>query len=149
MKLLLTRTEKNKRNTIGILSIDGIFFCNTLEDTDRGLKQTDSIEHIEDVKVFGETAIPTGTYKVDMNTVSPKFKDKEWAKPYEGKLPRLVDVPGFEGVLLHVGNSEQDSLGCVLVGEKSGDKLINSTKTFKQLMNVLTKTKEDITITII
>lgn len=149
MKLLLTRTEKNKHNTIGILSIDGIFFCNTLEDTDRGLKQTDSIEHIEDVKVFGETAIPTGTYKVDMNTVSPKFKDKEWAKPYEGKLPRLVDVPGFEGVLTHIGNSEQDSLGCVLVGEKSGDKLINSTKTFKQLMNVLTKTKEDITITII
>lgn len=149
MKLLLTRTEKNKRNTIGILSIDGIFFCNTLEDTDRGLKQTDSIEHIEDVKVFGETAIPTGTYKVDMNTVSPKFKDKEWAKPYEGKLPRLVDVPGFEGVLIHIGNSEQNSLGCVLVGEKSGDKLINSTKTFKQLMNVLTKTKEDITITII
>lgn len=149
MKLLLTRTEKNKRNTIGILSIDGIFFCNTLEDTDRELKQTDSIEHIEDVKVFGETAIPTGTYKVDMNTVSPKFKDKEWAKPYEGKLPRLVDVPGFEGVLLHVGNSEQDSLGCILVGEKSGNTLINSTKTFKQLMNVLTKTKEDITITII
>lgn len=149
MKLLLTRTEKNKHNTIGILSIDGIFFCNTLEDTDRGLKQTDSIEHIEDVKVFGETAIPTGTYKVDMNTVSPKFKDKEWAKPYEGKLPRLVDVPGFEGVLIHIGNSEQNSLGCVLVGEKYGDKLINSTKTFKQLMNVLTKTKEDITITII
>ena len=149
MKLLLTRTEKNKHNTIGILSIDGIFFCNTLEDTDRELKQTDSIEHIEDVKVFGETAIPTGTYKVDMNTVSPKFKDKEWAKPYEGKLPRLVDVPGFEGVLLHVGNSEQDSLGCIIVGEKSDNTLINSTKTFKQLMNVLTKTKEDITITII
>lgn len=149
MKLLLTRTEKNKHSTMGILSIDGIFFCNTLEDTDRGLKQTDSIEHIEDVKVFGETAIPTGTYEVDMDTVSPKFKDREWAKPYEGKLPRLVDVPGFEGILIHIGNSEQDSLGCVLVGEKSGDKLINSTKTFKQLMNVLTKTKEDITITII
>ena len=149
MKLLLTRTEKNKRSTIGILSIDGIFFCNTLEDTDRELKQTDSIEHIEDIKVFGETAIPTGTYKVDMNTVSPKFKDREWAKPYEGKLPRLVDVPGFEGILIHTGNSEQDSLGCVLVGEKSGDKLINSAKTFKQLMNILTKTKEDITITIL
>lgn len=149
MKLLLTRTEKNKHSTMGILSIDGIFFCNTLEDADRELKQTDPIEHIEDVKVFGETAIPTGTYKVDMNTVSPKFKDREWAKPYGGKLPRLVAVPGFEGVLIHIGNSQQDSLGCVLVGEKSGDKLINSTKTFKQLMNVLTKTKEDITITIL
>ena len=86
-----------------------------------------SLEEIKKKKVYGETAIPTGTYKVDVNTISPKFKSRTWAKPYGGKLPRLIDVPGYEGVLIHAGNKAEDSLGCVLVGEnKVVGQVINS-----------------------
>lgn len=149
MKILVKRIDKADRYTIGYLYIDNEYICNTLEDTDRGLKQTDSIEHIEDIKVFGETAIPTGTYEVDMDTVSPKFKDREWAKPYEGKLPRLVDVPGFEGVLLHVLNTVEQSQGCLGVGTSNGDGTIsNSVQSFHIVMRKLLSSKDKITITI-
>ena len=56
-------------------------------------------------KVYGETAIPTGTYKITMNVISNKFKNRVWAKPYGGKVPRILDVPAFEGVLLHPGTT--------------------------------------------
>ena len=149
MNLLLVRANKQPNYTAGQLSIDGKFFCYTLEDRDRQLSSDMTLEEIQNKKQFGKTAIPTGTYTIDMNTVSPKFKDREWAKPYKGKLPRLVDVPGYEGVLIHVGNTAEDTLGCILVGAKNSDgKLINSTAAFRKLMSVLTKTKEPITITI-
>jgi len=61
------------------------------------------LEEITSIKVKNETAIPTGTYSVNMNIVSPKFKDRAWAKPYNGKIPRLINVPGFDGVLIHPG----------------------------------------------
>ena len=70
----------------------------------------------EDIKIYGKTAIPTGTYKIVMNVVSETFKNRSWAKPYGGKLPRLVNVPGYEGVLIHVGNTADDTSGCLLVG---------------------------------
>ena len=105
-------------------------------------------EEIEKIKVYGKTAIPTGTYKVDMNTVSPKFKDRTWAKPYSGKLPRLLDVKGYSGVLIHVGNKPEDTLGCLLVGEnKVKGQVINSTAAFNRLMTELNKDK-NIEITI-
>lgn len=148
MNLLLTRIENGDDYTIGLLSIDGRFFCNTLEDTDRGLTSNMSLQDIQNKKVYSKTAIPTGTYTIDMSTVSNRFKDKEWAKPYEGKLPRLVDVPGYEGVLIHVGNTVDDTSGCILVGKRSGNRLTNSTSTFKALMSILTKSKETITIKI-
>lgn len=149
MKILVKRTDKTDRYTIGDLYIDNEYICNTLEDTDRGLKQTDSIEHIQDVKVFGETAIPTGTYEVDMDTVSPKFKDRIWAQPYKGKLPRLVNVPGFEGVLIHVLNTVEESLGCLGVGNKEANgTLSSSTSMFHTVMRRLLSKNEPITITI-
>ena len=149
MKLLLKRVAKKDTYTIGNLYVDGKYVADTLEDCDRGLTQDMSLEEIKRIKVYGQTAIPTGTYKIDMNTVSPKFKDRSWAKPWKGKLPRLIDVPGYEGVLIHVGNQAQDSLGCVLVGQnKVKGRVINSTATFGKLMSVLLQDKDNVTITI-
>lgn len=148
MELLLKRIAKKQNYTVGDLYIDGKWFSNTLEDKDRGLTQNMTEEEISKIKVYGSTAIPTGKYKIDMNTVSPKFKNRPWAKQWNGKLPRLKSVPGYEGVLIHVGNTQKDTLGCILVGEnKIKGQVINSTTTFNKLMKLLTK-EEDITITI-
>lgn len=149
MQLTLVRADRQPGYTVGSLFINGEFFCYTLEDTDRGLTQDMSLDEIESKKEYGKTAIPKGIYTVDMNTVSPKFKDREWAKPYDGKLPRLVGVPGYEGVLIHVGNTAEDTLGCILVGANCfNGKLTNSTVTFHKLMTILTNSNELITITI-
>ena len=142
MKLLLKRTAKKENYTIGNLYVNDVFFCNTLEDKDRGLHSTQSLLEIQSKKVYGQTAIPYGTYKIDMNTVSSKFKDRSWAKFCGGKLPRLIDVKGYEGVLIHVGNKAEDTLGCILVGEnKIKGQVINSTATFQELYSVMLKAK--------
>ena len=152
MKLLLKRIAKKDNYTIGNLYIDNVFFCNTLEDKDRGLHETQSLLEIQSKKVYGQTAIPYGTYKIDMNTVSPKFKGRSWAKFCGGKLPRLIDVKGYEGVLIHVGNKAEDTLGCILVGEnKIKGQVINSTATFQELYSVMLKAKllgEELSLTI-
>ena len=148
MEILVKRIAKKSKYTIGKMYIDGQYICDTLEDADRGLNQNMSLEEIKNKKVYGETAVPTGTYKVDMNTVSPKFKSRIWAKPYGGKLPRLVLVPGYDGVLIHPGNKAEDTLGCILVGEnKAVGQVLNSQVTFKKIMSILTK-GTNITITI-
>lgn len=140
MKLLLRRIFKGHSYTIGKLFINGVYECDTLEDQDRGLTSQMLLEEIKAKKVYGATAIPTGTYSINMTTVSPKFKDRAWAKPYKGILPRLENVKGYEGVLIHVGNKAEDTLGCILVGEnKVKGQVINSTATFYELMTVLLK----------
>ena len=87
-----------------------------------------------------------------MNTVSPKFKDRSWAKFCGGKLPRRIDVPGYSVVLIHVGNKPADTLGCILVGDnKIKGQVINSTSTFQELYSLMLKAKvagEEITVTI-
>lgn len=148
MELLLKRKAKKEKYTIGDLYIDGQWFSNTLEDTERGLTNSMTDAEIAKIKVYGETAIPTGTYKITMDVISPRFKNRSWAKPYDGKLPRLIAVPGFEGVLIHVGNDSTDSSGCILVGMNTiVGKITNSTATFHQLMSKL-QGQKDITITI-
>lgn len=110
MKLILTRRFKGSDYTIGELFMDGAYFCDTLEDRVRNMPT--------EAKIAGVTAIPTGTYKVIVNR-SPKFGRE---------LPRLVDVPYFEGVLIHRGNTNKDTAGCILVGEnKQKGKVLNST----------------------
>lgn len=147
-RILVQRTCRGSAYTIGKLFIDGNYICDTLEDVDRGLSSNMSEDEIKKIKIYGETAIPAGTYKVIMNVVSEKFKNRVWAKPYKGKLPRLVDVPGYEGVLIHVGNTAKDTLGCILVGEnKVKGQVISSTNAFNKLMNIL-KDEEDIELTI-
>ena len=152
MKLLLKRIAKQKTYTIGKLYVDGVYECDTLEDTDRGLSNNMTIEEIKKKKVYGQTAIQTGTYEINMDVVSPKFKNRSWAKPYNGKLPRLMNVPGYEGVLIHVGNKPEDTLGCLCVGQnKIKGQVVNSTATFHELMAKLVKAHdkgENISITI-
>lgn len=149
MKILLKRIAKRANYTIGKLYLDGKYFADTLEDTDRGLTQNMPLKEIEAKKIYGKTAIPTGVYRIDMNTVSPKFRDRSWARPWGGKIPRLVNVPGFEGVLIHTGNTNRDTLGCILVGQNSiVGKVVNSVDTFNKLMSELISDKDNIFITI-
>jgi hypothetical protein len=148
MKLLLKRRFKGESYTIGSLYVDGKQFCDTLEDTDRGLTQSMQLSEIRKLKIAGQTAIPTGTYKVVTNVVSPKYSTREAYRFCGAKVPRLLDVPGYEGVLIHIGNYAKDTEGCILVGEnKVKGQVINSTATFKRLYELLKEEKE-ITITI-
>lgn len=152
MKLELKRRFRGPNYTIGSLFINGVYECDTIEDVDRGLTDSMSVDEIKAKKIYGRTAIPTGTYRIDMNTVSPKFKDRSWAKFCGGKLPRLLDVKGYEGVLIHVGNKAEDTLGCILVGDnKIKGQVINSTATFQELYSVMLKAKllgEELSLTI-
>lgn len=135
MKIRIDRRWKKSTYTIGRLYLDGVFFCNTLEDKDRGLRQTDSLESIKARKVYGETAIPTGCYEVLMDVTSPKYADIVWYKNLcGGKMPRLKNVPGFDGILFHPGSSALDCMGCILVGRnKVVGGLVQSKDTFKAL----------------
>ena len=136
MELKIKRKAFEKDYTIGKLYIDGVAYCDTLEDCDRGLTQDMPLEEIKAKKIYGKTAIPTGTYEIDMNTISPKFQARSWAKPYGGKLPRLLNVPGYEGVLLHPGSYSSDTSGCLLVGKNSIKGMVTeSRKTFMDLMS--------------
>ncbi len=148
MELVLKRTFKGPNYTIGQLYVNGVYECDTLEDTDRGLTSSMTVQEIASKKLYGETAIPTGTYKIDMNTVSAKFKDRSWAKFCGGKLPRLLEVKGYSGVLIHVGNIAKDTLGCILVGEnKVKGQVISSTNAFNKVMSIL-KDDNDVELTI-
>lgn len=142
MKLELKRIARKNTYTIGRLFVDGKYFSDTIEDKDRLIKQTDSLDKIKKTKVYAETAIPIGTYKVIVNQ-SPKFKRL---------LPRLLDVPGFDGILIHRGNTAKDSAGCIIVGEnKVVGKVINSTPYELKLTEMLKKAQdkgESITIKI-
>lgn len=136
MRLRVQRIARKPTYTIGQLSVDGKYFCDTIEDCDRGLKSSWPLDRIKALKQSGVTAIPTGTYRITLNVVSPKFASRSWAQFCGGKLPRLMDVPGYEGVLIHVGNTAADTLGCILVGQnKVVGKIINSTATFRSLYN--------------
>ena len=144
--MILTDSRKWKKPTytIGQLFIDGVLFCNTLEDTDRELKQTDSITTINSKKVPGETAIPTGKYEVTLDVVSPKYSASNFYKQVcDGKVPRLLNVPGFEGILIHTGNTALDSYGCILVGKNTiKGQVTDSRNTFKALYKQLSLAKE-------
>lgn len=142
MQLRLKRIAKRNTYTIGKLYIDGEYFCDTIEDKDRGLKQNTPLEQIKKVKVQHQTAIPVGEYEVTLNAVSPRFSKRSFYRTTcnGGRVPRLLNVPGFEGILIHVGNTASDSSGCILVGNNSQvGKVLNSTATFKKLYAILDK----------
>lgn len=152
MELKVKRKAKRETYVIGDLSIDEVFFSNTLEDTDRGLTSDMSDEEIKEIKQKSITAIPTGRYKVVINVQSPKFSKYKQYEFCKGYLPRLVDVPGYEGVLIHIGNYPKDTDGCILVGKNTvKGAVMNSTATFKKLYDILKNADEageDIYITI-
>lgn len=128
--------------TIGNVYVDGTFFCNSMEDKDRGLTQDMSVEDVKKKKVYGETAIPKGTYTVSY-TYSNKFKKM---------MPLINNVKGFEGIRIHSGNTAKDSLGCILLGEnKAVGKVLNSRVTCNKLYELIEKAisrKEPISIVI-
>ena len=134
LNIRIDRIAKKSTYTIGKLYLNGVYFCDTLEDTDRGLTQGMPLQKIKDLKIKGATAIPKGKYKVTMNVVSPKFSKRATYQFCQGKLPRLLNVDGYEGVLIHIGNTARDTEGCILVGQnKVVGQVINSTVTFQKL----------------
>lgn len=148
VELKVKRIFKGATYTIGHLYINGVKFCDTLEDTDRGLNQSMSDNQIAKIKIKDKTAIPTGTYTVNMNTVSPRFGKTVWAKKYNGIVPRLMKVPGYEGVLIHPGNTSENTSGCLLVGlNKIKGQVVESQKTWLALMEKIYN-KGAITLTI-
>lgn len=151
MQLVLERKWKKSDYTIGILLIDNKKFCEVIEDKDRGLKDSMTTEQIKLIKKPNITAIPTGTYDVTLDVFSSKFGNIPFYKKVcNGKLPRLLNVKGFEGILIHCGNTQLDTSGCLIVGEnKVKGKVINSKITFEKLYNILKNSKDKITIKII
>lgn len=149
MKLLLKRIAFRHGYTIGKLYVDGAYFCDTIEDADRGLYQNMGIDNIHIVKDQNKdgchtndciTAIPYGEYKITLAVKSPKYSKVASYKFCEGYVPRLMNVPGFEGVLIHIGNTASHSAGCILVGEnKAVGQVLNSTATFQRLYQVLSQ----------
>ena len=136
MELTLERRWTKADYTIGAFFVDGVRHHETLEPTDRGLTQDMPISKIRRIKVYGKTAIPKGRYKVDMNTVSPRFKNRIWAKKYNGIVPRLLSVPCWSGELIHPGNTVEDTLSCILVGQnKIKGGLVRSQETYMRLMD--------------
>lgn len=133
MKLLLQRTTYTNTTTIGDLYVDGKKFCYVLED---------KVRDAGEAKIWGKTAIPAGTYQVIVNQ-STRFKRL---------LPRLLNVPSFDGVLIHQGNYAKDTDGCLLVGlGKTTDMVTESVKALNLLFPILRAAyaaKEHITITI-
>lgn len=114
MRIEIQREIFSKTNVIGRLFVDGVHLGYTLEDTDRGLTDKMSVVEIKLRKIFGQTAIPYGEYEVVLN-YSNRFKKV---------MPLLLNVKGFEGVRIHGGNTEADTLGCPLLGAKKTDKSI-------------------------
>lgn len=133
MELDLKRIAFKEKYTIGKLSINGKYFCDTIEDKFRILNSYED-------KVYGETAIPYGNYKVILS----------YSNHFKKVLPEILNVEFFKGIRIHSGNTADDSEGCIIVGEnKVVGKVINSKKTMEKLMKVLNEAwerKENITI---
>lgn len=149
MELLLDRIARRDTYTIGRLYVDGVRFCDTCEDTDRGLRQDLPLSVNQAKKRRGVTAIPVGRYRVTLGVKSPKYSKKRQYDFTGGYLPRLVNVPAFDGILIHIGNTAADSEGCILVGRNTQvGRVLESTKTFKALYQVLREATDEIYITV-
>lgn len=144
MQLLLRRKYKSESYTIGDLLVDGRFFCHTLEDAVRPLPAS-----CPDTaagrpcrcrgKVYARTAIPAGRYRITLER-SPRF----------GRvLPRLHGVPHFQGVLIHSGNTADDSAGCILVGRNTAKGRVTESRRTSDALNALLDGAADITIEIV
>ena len=143
MELIVDRKWKKQSYTISNLTIDGKWFCNVLEDADRGLDSSMSIAKIRELKKPSITAIPKGTYEITLDVISPKYCTNSFYKQVcNGKVPRLLNVKGFEGILIHAGNTDKDSAGCLLVGMNlERGKVLKSQETFRKLYKMLSEAK--------
>ena len=137
LDMKLVRTEFKDTQTVGKLYLNGVYFCDTLEDKNRDLNKNGIFDEGEK-KVYSETCIPFGQYKVIINQ-SPRFKRL---------MPRLLNVPHFDGILIHNGVTEKNSAGCILVGSYDGQKLVRSKEIFNKLFEIM-KYYNDIQISIV
>ena len=127
MKLILKRIALKPTYTIGKLYIDDNYFCDTLEDTVRDLNKDGKFDNGEK-KIKGKTAIPYGTYEIKW-TYSPRFKKY---------TPQLMNVPSFEGIRIHSGNSSDHTEGCLLLGEnKKVGMVLNSKATIAKFYPII------------
>lgn len=138
MEVLVYRKWPKVGYCIGRVYIDGRLICNSLEDEDRGLSDAMDERIIRNRKIYGKTAIPRGRYEIDMDTVSPKFSKYDFYKEVcDGKLPRIKNVKGFDGILIHVADGPKgaDLLeGCIGVGlNKVVGQLCEGKETFKKI----------------
>lgn len=132
MELYLKRHTFTEKSTIGTLFIDGVKECFILEDKDRGLNDAMPLNIINNIKQYGITCIPYGRYEIVI-TMSNRFKKL---------LPLLVNVKGYDGVRIHAGNTDVDTLGCLLPGKVQGKDLVaQSTAAFNQLFNKINAAK--------
>ena len=132
------RIFRGAEYTIGRLLADGEFVCDTMEPADRGLDASMKVEDIRRVKARGVTAIPTGCYALTLDVRSPRLGQRAAYAMCQGRVPRLEAVPGFEGVLLHVGNYPEDTQGCILVGHNLvRGQLLRSREAFERLYGLL------------
>ena len=139
MNILLKRIAKKETYTIGKLYIDNVYFCDTIEDKDRGLNQNMSINDIKKKKVYGETAIPTGTYSLII----------DYSNRFKRRMAHILNVPGYEGIRIHTGNTAKDSLGCIIVGKnKVVGKVVESKITYDKLFPLLEKAYKESKINI-
>lgn len=117
MEIIIDRKYKQKGYTISRVYLDGSYFgCNALEDEDRGLDQSMSVSEIKEKKIYGQTAIPTGRYKVTFET-SPKFGKTSYAK--NGLIPLINGVKGYSGVRIHAANKPEELEGCIAIGRNT------------------------------
>ena len=127
MKLTLKRIALRPTYTIGKLYIDDVYFCDTIEDTVRDLNKNGKFDNGEK-KVHSKTAIPYGIYEIKW-TYSPRFKKY---------TPQLMNVPSFEGIRIHAGNTSADTEGCLILGKnKQVGKVLNSRATINKFYPII------------
>lgn len=132
LKIVVERKYYKEEYTIGNMFIDGKWFCNTLEDKDRGLSQSLSLSQNKKLKVYGKTAIPKGVYDIEIYF---------WSK-YRINVPLLKDVPAFTGILIHNGRDQNNTLGCILVGLNTiRGKLTDGKKYLTELTKIIKDAK--------
>ena len=119
MEVEVQRYSSGKRDTLGLFKIDCQFYAYTLEDEYRTVKE------------YGETRIPAGSYEIKLRAVGgfhERYKTK-FPDMHKGML-ELQDVPGFQYILIHIGNDEDDTAGCILVGNTANNNLVEGKKGF-------------------
>lgn len=139
MNLKLVRIAFKETYTIGKLYVDGKYVCDVIEDKDRGLDDSMTVAEILMKKKYGETAIPTGHYKIEI-TYSPKYKRM---------MPLILNVKGYSGIRIHSGNTSKDTLGCLLVGKNTVKGMVTDSRNTYQRLFGMMQGQKDITIDII